>query len=104
HDCCPLAGGVTCPDLRHCCPHGTTCDQRQGACVTADGATSTPWTDKTKATSVAAPGKPLPKQQHEQVEAQVQREHLPKQQQQQVFSVGGDAKAGGRHQQILCAQ
>ncbi|EFJ51767.1 hypothetical protein VOLCADRAFT_103269 [Volvox carteri f. nagariensis] len=49
HDCCPLAGGVTCPDLKHCCPSGTNCDQRQGVCVSADGTASTPWTDKTKA-------------------------------------------------------
>ena len=30
HDCCPLEHGVTCSDLQHCCPYGTTCDQRQG--------------------------------------------------------------------------
>ncbi|GFR45554.1 hypothetical protein Agub_g6948 [Astrephomene gubernaculifera] len=54
HDCCPLSGGVTCPDLKHCCPAGTTCDQRQGVCVSDDGTASTPWTDKTKAAVASA--------------------------------------------------
>ncbi|KXZ51435.1 hypothetical protein GPECTOR_12g397 [Gonium pectorale] len=55
HDCCPLAGGVTCPDLKHCCPAGTTCDSRQGVCVSADGTASTPWSDKAKATVLRRP-------------------------------------------------
>lgn len=44
--CCPLAGGewgccplggdaVCCPDLQHCCPHDTVCDQDQGTCSPA---------------------------------------------------------------------
>ncbi len=45
---------MTCSDLKHCCPHGTTCDVRQGACVSDDGTTSVPWIDKTKATFVSA--------------------------------------------------
>ncbi|KAG2491180.1 hypothetical protein HYH03_010391 [Edaphochlamys debaryana] len=49
HDCCPLSAAVTCDDLQHCCPYGTTCDSRQGVCVSADGQTSVPWTDKVKA-------------------------------------------------------
>lgn len=23
HDCCPLRGGVNCPDMQHCCPGAT---------------------------------------------------------------------------------
>jgi C1A family cysteine protease len=49
HDCCPLENGVTCSDLEHCCPSGTTCDTRLQACVSDDGATAEPWTSKTKA-------------------------------------------------------
>ncbi|GIL78743.1 hypothetical protein Vretifemale_8150 [Volvox reticuliferus] len=53
HDCCPLASGVTCRDMKHCCPGGTTCDERRGVCLSADGTVSVPWTDKTKATLTA---------------------------------------------------
>lgn len=55
HDCCPLAGGVTCPDLRHCCPEGTTCDADKQACISSDGTPNLPWADKTKATVMARP-------------------------------------------------
>lgn len=54
HDCCPLENGVTCEDLKHCCPASApVCDMERQACVSEDGRASVPWTDKTKA-SVAA--------------------------------------------------
>lgn len=49
HDCCPLEGGVTCSDLRHCCPANTVCDEQNAMCVSEDGKTSVKWTDKVKA-------------------------------------------------------
>lgn len=50
HDCCPLENGVSCDDMHHCCPAGTTCDSRQQSCVSEDGSKpSVPWTPKQKA-------------------------------------------------------
>ena len=50
HDCCPLDGGVTCPDLQHCCPSSApVCDDKRQLCVSEDGKVAVPWTDKTKA-------------------------------------------------------
>uniref|UniRef100_A0A8C6SQE1 Granulin b n=1 Tax=Neogobius melanostomus TaxID=47308 RepID=A0A8C6SQE1_9GOBI len=31
--CCPSPGAVCCPDLKHCCPAGFSCDLTMGACV-----------------------------------------------------------------------
>ena len=30
--CCPFENGVCCPDLRHCCPNGFSCNER-GGCI-----------------------------------------------------------------------
>ena len=31
--CCPYKEAVCCSDGLHCCPHGTTCDVKQGTCI-----------------------------------------------------------------------
>eukprot|EP00798_Chlamydomonas_sp_ICE-L_P000574 gene574-1992_t len=50
HDCCPLENGVSCDDMAHCCPGGTTCDTAQQLCVDSEGkAPSVPWTPKESA-------------------------------------------------------
>uniref|UniRef100_A0A7R9VWA2 Granulins domain-containing protein n=2 Tax=Chlamydomonas euryale TaxID=1486919 RepID=A0A7R9VWA2_9CHLO len=70
HDCCPLAGGVTCDDLAHCCPADKpVCDVQRGLCVSADGAASEAWTDKTPATVAEAAERPAEQQQQQQREA-----------------------------------
>mmetsp|Transcript_4077 Transcript_4077/g.10973 ORF Transcript_4077/g.10973 Transcript_4077/m.10973 type:complete len:477 (-) Transcript_4077:430-1860(-) len=60
HDCCPLEGGVTCDDLKHCCPSDApVCDTKQGTCISEDGQLSVPWTDKNKATESKGKGQDL---------------------------------------------
>mmetsp|Transcript_34130 Transcript_34130/g.75705 ORF Transcript_34130/g.75705 Transcript_34130/m.75705 type:complete len:593 (-) Transcript_34130:675-2453(-) len=50
HDCCPLEGGVTCPDMKHCCPaKAPVCNTKQGICSSEDGKLIVPWTGKHKA-------------------------------------------------------
>lgn len=34
--CCPSPGATCCPDLKHCCPAGYSCDLTTGACIQAD--------------------------------------------------------------------
>ncbi|KAL4657817.1 kielin/chordin-like protein [Arapaima gigas] len=31
--CCPLVNAVCCPDMKHCCPSGYTCDLTGGSCT-----------------------------------------------------------------------
>ena len=33
YGCCPYEEAVCCSDGLHCCPHGTTCDVKQGTCI-----------------------------------------------------------------------
>lgn len=60
HDCCPLRDGVTCSDLAHCCPPGSTCNNAKGVCLAMDGTEVANWYDKTKASVLAQPlSKPI---------------------------------------------
>ena len=36
YGCCPMENSVCCPDRRHCCPHGFTCDGDKSSCKSQD--------------------------------------------------------------------
>ncbi len=86
---------MTCSDGKHCCPADMpVCDAQAGACSSADGKQSTPWSAKFKA-SLAAKHQPgaeqpgaeqpaeLPAEQQQQEDEQQQEEQQQEEQQQE---------------------